>query len=329
LGNFELLKLALADGTELTRETVIARLEFLCQNNASFEPEAKFAASHFCEFSGSDFQNLDFLALETILSDPSLVLETEDLLCNFILERSSSDSAYSALFAYLRFEFLSPGAMESFVDFISQSFDQFTLPIWDRVRHRLLLPVGFPEQGSRFSRPLIGSAIISVVPALFSRFTGKTFHLLYRGTRDGFDADAFHRRCDGHAETVTLILTQKGYKFGGYTPLACTSSPRTWVADPSSKSFVFTLSNPHDVGPRIFTLKQPEKAIWSGNGYGAVFPGGHDFQIGSSRTNASANYTIFGSSYTNDTGFGDRTFLAGEFNFSVKEIEVFELLSKP
>jgi hypothetical protein len=35
---------------------------------------------------------------------------------------------------------------------------------------------------------------------------------LYRGTRDGFDSDEFHSRCDGHSNTLT-ILKAKGSEF--------------------------------------------------------------------------------------------------------------------
>jgi hypothetical protein len=40
--------------------------------------------------------------------------------------------------------------------------------------------------------------------------------LLYRATRDGFDASSFHSKCDGKANTVTIIKTDSNYVFGGY-----------------------------------------------------------------------------------------------------------------
>jgi hypothetical protein len=44
--------------------------------------------------------------------------------------------------------------------------------------------------------------------------------LLYRATRDGFTAKAFHVKCDGKPKTITIIKTDQDYVFGGYTSAA-------------------------------------------------------------------------------------------------------------
>jgi hypothetical protein len=43
--------------------------------------------------------------------------------------------------------------------------------------------------------------------------------LQWRGSRDGFGAIDVHKRCDGRANTLTLILDTGGNVFGGFTPL--------------------------------------------------------------------------------------------------------------
>jgi hypothetical protein len=63
----------------------------------------------------------------------------------------------------------------------------------------------------------LNSAIIACLP--FSEFGGKQFSLLWRGSRDGFRARNFHSRCDGHANTLTLIKDTEGNIFGGFTPV--------------------------------------------------------------------------------------------------------------
>jgi hypothetical protein len=63
------------------------------------------------------------------------------------------------------------------------------------------------------------SAVLTAFPALFSEFRGKRFKPLWRGSRDGFGASDFHRRCDGHANTLTVILDTNGNVFGGFTPV--------------------------------------------------------------------------------------------------------------
>jgi hypothetical protein len=40
-----------------------------------------------------------------------------------------------------------------------------------------------------------------------------------RGDRDGFGAEDFHERCDGHAKTLTVSQDMTGNAFGGFTAL--------------------------------------------------------------------------------------------------------------
>jgi hypothetical protein len=64
----------------------------------------------------------------------------------------------------------------------------------------------------------VDSLIISEFPQLFDEFRHKKWQLLWRGSRDGFGASDFHSRCDGHANTLTLIEENGGFLFGGFTP---------------------------------------------------------------------------------------------------------------
>ena len=43
--------------------------------------------------------------------------------------------------------------------------------------------------------------------------------LLYRGTRDGKSATSFHDKCDNQGNTIGIIHTKDGSRFGGYTDL--------------------------------------------------------------------------------------------------------------
>jgi hypothetical protein len=74
------------------------------------------------------------------------------------------------------------------------------------------------EISSFILRPL-ASTIVFQFTALFAEFGGKRFALLSRGSRDGFGAREFHRRCDGHANTLTLTLDMPGNIFGCVTPV--------------------------------------------------------------------------------------------------------------
>jgi hypothetical protein len=182
----------------------------------------------------------------------------------------------------------------------------------------------------------LDSAIISGLP--FSEFSGKRFSLLWRGGRDGFGGRDFHGRCDGHANTLTLIEDTNGNIFGGFTPVEWESrvwnrkngnEDNGWKADETLKSFIFTLKNPHNVPARTFALnaERKDQAIYCASNFGPSFGG----VVVVNDCNANTrNYTqYFGISYTNDTGLGGKspncTFFTGSKNFQVKEIEVFEI----
>jgi hypothetical protein len=48
---------------------------------------------------------------------------------------------------------------------------------------------------------------------IFEDFKQPKFTLLWRGSRDGFKATQFHSRCDGHPNTLTVILNAIELKF--------------------------------------------------------------------------------------------------------------------
>jgi hypothetical protein len=174
------------------------------------------------------------------------------------------------------------------------------------------------------------SAIVPDFPRLMKT---KQFTLLWRGSRDGFRCLDFHSRCDGHPNTLTVILDTNGNIFGGFTPVEWGSCKKHffgneqafWKADPSLKSFLFTLKNPHNVPARRFALKAETKgqAIICDSDWGPHF---YDIVVSDNCNENTRSYTeYFGNSYTNDTGLDGNTFFTGSTYFQVKEIEVFEI----
>jgi hypothetical protein len=109
---------------------------------------------------------------------------------------------------------------------------------------------------------------------------------------------------------------------GGFTPAEWDSSNKD-KADPSLKSFIFTLKNPHNVPARRFALKaeRKDKAIYCNSEGGPNFC---DMRVYGNYTNTVTKF--FGSSYTNDTGLNGETFFTGSRDFQVKEIEVFKIM---
>jgi hypothetical protein len=184
--------------------------------------------------------------------------------------------------------------------------------------------------------PSFDSRIISDLPEIFAEFRKNQISLLWRGSRDGFEAQEFHRRCDGHANTLTVILDTEGNIFGGFTPVEWESlvwngtyfiNINTFKADDSLKSFVFTLKNPHNFPERRFALKAEKKdrAILCNSEYGPAFGGdGGVIVYGNCNANTD-NCTLLGPTYINDTGLNNDIVFTGSLEFRVTEIEVFEI----
>ena len=57
--------------------------------------------------------------------------------------------------------------------------------------------------------------------------------LLYRATRDGFTNQAFHTKCDGKENTITIIKSNLNYVFGGYASSAW-NSLGYYINDPNA-----------------------------------------------------------------------------------------------
>ena len=155
---------------------------------------------------------------------------------------------------------------------------------------------------------------------------GKQFKLLYRASRDGFDALSFHAKCDHQPSTLTVIKTTKGYIFGGFTALAWESIGKH-KADPSS--FLFSLIN-HTSMPQLMPLQAVSKhSIFCDAASGPSFGGGCDLYISDISNVSTSSYSNLGHSYDFTLFFNGTTeaksFLAGSYKFQTSEIEVFQL----
>jgi hypothetical protein len=214
----------------------------------------------------------------------------------------------------------SPSAIEEFRAEVSALRAQLGAPAWSATIEELRAELSAVKaEVNGFT-----SMTVADFPALFAEFRGKRFTLLWRGSRDGFSARDFHRRCDGYAPTLTLIEDTNGNIFGGFTLVKWDSSG-DGRADPGLKSFLFTLKNPHNFPPRKFGLKaeQSGEAIVCDPDWGPRF---HDMDIyNEGNANPRSFSDSFGVLYVNDTGMDRKTFFTGSETFAVKEIEIFEI----
>merc|ERR1719229_504032 len=155
-----------------------------------------------------------------------------------------------------------------------------------------------------------------------------TMQLLYRGSKDGFEASAFHEKCDFMDNTVVVVQTKEnGNVFGGYTA-APWKSPKSFEFVDDPQAFLFLLSNytnPRDKA-QIFGVypDDAQYAVCHDPKYGPIFGNGYSLCLYDKCDEVNKNYT-------NPVSFGFRekpNQLSGKYNFTVNEYEVFQVSLK-
>ena len=156
--------------------------------------------------------------------------------------------------------------------------------------------------------------------------------LLYRATRDGFTAKAFHLNCDGKENTITIIKNNLNYVFGGFASTAWNSS-NNYIID--RNAFIFSLRRNGISHKDKFMIKneQYEKALYGHSSHGPTFGGGHDILIVDNSNFINGNYCEIGTSFHLPEGLirslhHQQSFLAGSFKqWKVIEIEVYQVIN--
>ena len=106
-----------------------------------------------------------------------------------------------------------------------------------------------------------------------------TLSLLYRASRDGHNARAFHARCDGKGPTLTALRSANGCVFGGFAAVGWASAGNVWVKAPGS--WLFSLVGVRESRPLRMNLVDVNhaRAVLHHSGRGPVFGGGHDLCV--------------------------------------------------
>jgi hypothetical protein len=147
--------------------------------------------------------------------------------------------------------------------------------------------------------------------------------LIYKASRDGFDANAFHSRCDNKGPTMTIIRSNNNYLFGGYTSVAWTS---TSAYKNDTNAFLFTLTNPHNIPPTKYQIDSTKaaNAVYHLGSCASIFGGCLDLVLHANSNSNNSSHTTFPYKYIDTTGKGNNTF-TGAKNFTTSDIEVFKL----
>ena len=151
--------------------------------------------------------------------------------------------------------------------------------------------------------------------------------LLFRGTKDGMTAQAFHSKCDNRGKTIVLIKNDKGNIFGGFASIPWTNNTGSFFSVPDS--FIFTLTNIYNIKPIKFKNKNDGREVCHNKDYGPLFGNDCDIYISKDFING-VTKSSFPSSYIDSLGKGCSIFTGNSDNsnknFKIKEIEVFEVI---
>ena len=157
--------------------------------------------------------------------------------------------------------------------------------------------------------------------------------LLYRGSRDGLTRAAFHKKCDYIRNTVTIVLNNNNYVFGGYTSVGFNYSiSKSYQKDTNAYIFSLRQGSIATSGAK-FTVRDPTTALFAWSSVGPAF-GSYvgkyfcDIAVG---LDSGTNYADFGASYNLPSGYSwgtpaTRSYLAGTYDtWKTNEIEVYRI----
>ena len=163
--------------------------------------------------------------------------------------------------------------------------------------------------------------------------------LIYRGSRDGFQAKIFHEKCDNKGETLIIIESKDNYIFGGYTEINWDSTiwnkiigeKNNTIRKGNGNEFIFTLKNPYLIKPSKYNIKKKylNNSICCDSNLGPIF-GCNDIRI-EDNCNINENKFTYYDYIKDECGFIDNTgkkrlLFTGKNSFLVKEIEVFNII---
>jgi hypothetical protein len=152
--------------------------------------------------------------------------------------------------------------------------------------------------------------------------------LLYRATKDGFQASSFHSKCDNLANTVTIVKTTSNSVFGGYTSAPWTINLYNDFNSYDENAFVFSINKLGNQIRQRFNISNPDKAVIYSSWQGASF--GDDLMISDNSNLNENSYSNLGNSYQlpDNVYYGTKnaqSYLAGSYTWKTTEIEVYQI----
>eukprot|EP00347_Sterkiella_histriomuscorum_P006977 403350719 len=153
------------------------------------------------------------------------------------------------------------------------------------------------------------------------------YNLLYKATEDGFSDLIYKKKCYCKDNLLIFVLSEFGQVFGGFLS-EIFSQKNEYI--PDKGAFLFQLTKRQ----LMFQYQNFQSAYYDKNGKGATFGGGHDLYLSSNCNQNSSSYSDLGHTYKPPEGINQgadqaKTYLAGQYNFKVIEIEVYQAKFNP
>ena len=139
--------------------------------------------------------------------------------------------------------------------------------------------------------------------------------MLFDSSLNGDSAYEFHKRCDLICNTISIIETTSGHRFGGYTS-ECFESPNEYFDKKDNLSFVFSLDK-----MKIYDVIKGKYAISCDKNYGPYFRDDHICIVDEFLTKESGT-CIKGKGFNTTKNY---ELNSGKKYFIIKRLQVFEI----
>ena len=139
--------------------------------------------------------------------------------------------------------------------------------------------------------------------------------LLFDSSLNGDSAFEFHKRCDLICNTISIIETTSGHRFGGYTS-ECFESPNEYFDKKDNLSFVFSLDK-----MKIYDVIKGKYAISCDKNYGPYFRDDHICIVDEFLTKESGT-CIKGKGFNTTKNY---ELNSGKKYFTIKRLQVFQI----
>ena len=139
--------------------------------------------------------------------------------------------------------------------------------------------------------------------------------ILFDSSLNGDSAYEFHKKCDLKYNTISIIETTSGHRFGGYTS-ECFESPNEYFDKKDNLSFVFSLDK-----MKIYDVIKGKYAISCDKNYGPYFRDDHICIVDEFLTKESGTY-IKGKGFNTTKNY---ELNSGKKYFTIKRLQVFQI----